>query len=66
MHDDEPSLHIYVDSIVLDTFHGLVELLTTMTEFNKYVTDPSIFSYIKLDLKEFILILFCISTGWWN
>jgi hypothetical protein len=55
LHDDEPSWHIFVDSIVLDTFHGLVELLTSMTKLNKYVFDPSLVSFIKLDLKDFLL-----------
>jgi hypothetical protein len=31
LHDDEPFLHISVNSIVFDTFHGLIELLTAMT-----------------------------------
>jgi hypothetical protein len=35
LHDDEPSWHIFVDSIVLDTSHGLVELFTAMTKLNK-------------------------------
>jgi hypothetical protein len=43
MHNDEPSLHISHDSIILDTFHGFVEVLVTMTKFNKYVLDPFIF-----------------------
>jgi hypothetical protein len=63
MHDDEPSQHISVDSIILDTFHGLVELLITMTELNKYVFDLCFFFYIKLDLKDFFFIPLCISIG---
>jgi hypothetical protein len=43
LHNDEPSLHIFHDSIILDTSHGFVELLVTMTKFNKYVLDPFIF-----------------------
>ncbi len=35
VHDDEPSWHIYVDSLVLNISHGFVELLTTMMDFNK-------------------------------
>ncbi len=55
LHNDEPSWHISIDSIVLDTSHdGLVELLTTMTELNKYVLKPFLFSYIKLNLSDFI------------
>ncbi len=66
LHDDEPSWHISVDSIVLDTFHGLIELLTAKIELNKYVLKPFIFSYIELDLNDFVLIIFYISTGWWS
>jgi hypothetical protein len=44
-----------MDSIFLDTFHGLVELLTSMMEFNKYVLDPSFVSYIKVRFKGFCL-----------
>jgi hypothetical protein len=54
LHNDEPSWHIFVDSIVLDTSHGLVEFLTTMTKLNKYAFEPSLVSYIKLDLKDFV------------
>ncbi len=39
MHNDEPSWHIFVDSIVLNTSHELVELLIATIEFNKYVLD---------------------------
>jgi hypothetical protein len=52
----KPSWHISIDSIVLDTSHGLVELLTTMIELNKYAFDPFLVFYIKLDLKDFVLI----------
>ncbi len=52
----KPSWHISIDSILLDTSHGLVELLTTMIQLNKYAFDPSFVSYIKLDLKDFVLI----------
>jgi hypothetical protein len=44
LHDDEPSWHIFVDSVFLNTFHGLVELLTVMMELIRYVFDPSFFS----------------------
>jgi len=30
LQNDEPSWHIFVDSVVLDISHGLVELLTAM------------------------------------
>jgi hypothetical protein len=40
LHDDEPSWHIFIDSIVLDTSHGLFELLIAMIELNKYVFEP--------------------------
>ncbi len=67
LHDDEPSWHIFIDSIVLDTSHdGLVELLTTMTKFNKYVLKLTLFWYIKLNLNDFVIIIFCISTSWWS
>jgi hypothetical protein len=38
LHNDEPSLHIS---------HGFVELLVIMTKFNKYVSDPFIFSTLS-------------------
>jgi hypothetical protein len=56
LHDDEPSWHIYVDSIILDTSHGFVELFIAMMKPNKYALDPSFVSYIKLDLKDFVFI----------
>jgi hypothetical protein len=34
VHDDD-AWHISMDSILLDTFHGLVELLIVMTNLNK-------------------------------
>jgi hypothetical protein len=37
LHNDDLSWHIFVDSILLDIFHGLVELFTTMIDLNKYV-----------------------------
>jgi hypothetical protein len=43
-----------MDSIVLDTFHGLVELLIAMMEFNKYVFDRSFISYIKVRFKRIL------------
>jgi hypothetical protein len=66
LHVDEPSWHISIDSIVLDTFHELVEFYTAMTKLNKYVLEPSFFSYIKLNLNDFVLITFYISIGQWN
>jgi hypothetical protein len=30
LHNDEPSWHISIDSIILDTFHGLIELFIAM------------------------------------
>jgi hypothetical protein len=35
VHNDEPSWHIYMDFIILDTSHEFVELLTTMMDLNK-------------------------------
>jgi hypothetical protein len=35
VHNDKPSWHIYVDSIVLDTSHKFVKLFTTMMDLNK-------------------------------
>jgi hypothetical protein len=35
VYDDDVSWHISMDSILLDTSHGLVELLTIMTNLNK-------------------------------
>jgi hypothetical protein len=61
--DDQPSWHIFVDSIVLDTSDGLVELLNAMMKLNKYVIDLSFISYIKLDLKDFVFIPLCIFVG---
>jgi hypothetical protein len=66
LHDDEPSWHISIDSIFLDTSHGLVELLTAMMEFNKYVLEPSFFSYITLDLNDCVITTLFISTSWWS
>jgi hypothetical protein len=66
MHDDEPSRHIYGDSIVVDTSHKLVELLITMMRFNKFVFDLSFVSYIKLYSKDFLFIILPIFVGWWN
>jgi hypothetical protein len=43
-----------MDSIVLDTSHGLVELLIAMMELNKYVFDPSFISYIKVRFKRIL------------
>ncbi len=60
LHNDEPSWHISMDSIVFDTFHGLVELLIAMTKLNKYVVDPFFIFQIKLDLKDFVFIPLCI------
>jgi hypothetical protein len=37
IHSDDVEWHVYVDSFVLDTTCELVELLTTMTNLNKYV-----------------------------
>ncbi len=65
LHDDEPFWHIFVDSNVLDTFHGLVELLPAMTKFNKCILDL-FFPYIKLYLKNFVLILLYISAHWYK
>jgi hypothetical protein len=65
LHNDEPSWHISIDSIILDTFHGLMGLIA-MTEFNKYVREPSFFPYVKLDLNDYALIILCIFAGWWN
>jgi hypothetical protein len=31
LHNDEPSWHISIDSIIFDTFQGLAELLIAMT-----------------------------------
>jgi hypothetical protein len=45
--------------------HGLVKLLIAMMRF-KYVFEPSFFSYIKLDLNDFVLIILYISIGQWN
>jgi hypothetical protein len=67
LHDDEPFWHISSDSIVLvNTSHGLVELFIAMTEVNKYVLEPFFFSYIKLNLNNFILITLCIFASWWS
>ncbi len=66
LQDDEPFQHIFVDSIVLDTSHGFIELLITMMELNKYVIDPSFVSIIKLNLEDFVLIPLCIFVGWWS
>jgi len=52
LQDDEPSWHIFVDSIIFDTSHGLVEFFIAMMELNKYVLDPSFVSYIKFNLKD--------------
>jgi len=52
LHNDEPSWYIFMDSIVLETSHGLVELLIAMMELNKYVFDPSFISYIKVRFKR--------------
>ncbi len=35
LHSDDPSWHIFADSILLNTFEGLVELLIAMTNLNK-------------------------------
>jgi hypothetical protein len=35
LHSDEPSWHINADLILLNTFHVLVELLTSMIDLNK-------------------------------
>jgi hypothetical protein len=37
VHNENVSWHISVDFILLDTSHGLVELLVAMTELNKFV-----------------------------
>jgi hypothetical protein len=66
LHNDGPSWHIYIDSIILDTSHGLVELLIAMTKFNKYVLEPFFFSYVKLDLNDYVLITLSIFAGWWS
>ncbi len=66
LHNDEPSQYISIDCIVLDIFHGLVEPLIAMTKFNKYVFEPSFFSYMKLDLNDFFFIIFCIFASWWS
>lgn len=63
LQDDEPSYHISIDSIILNTFHGLVEFFTATMELNKYVLDHSLVSYIKLNSKDFVFIPFGISVG---
>ncbi len=40
VYDDDVSWHISMDSILLDVFHGLVELLTIMTDLNKSFFNP--------------------------
>jgi hypothetical protein len=35
VHGDDASWHIFVDPILMDTFHGLVELLIAMTDLNR-------------------------------
>jgi hypothetical protein len=35
LQDDDPSWHIFVNFILLNTPEGLMELLTTMTNLNK-------------------------------
>jgi hypothetical protein len=35
-------------------------------ELNKYVSNHSFVSYIKIDLKDLIFIPFNISIGWWS
>jgi hypothetical protein len=35
VHGDDASWHISMDSILMDTFHGLVELLTAMIDLNR-------------------------------
>lgn len=37
VHNENVSWHISIDFILLDTSHGLVELLVAMTKLNKYV-----------------------------
>ncbi len=39
LHTGEPFWHISIDSIVLDTSHGLIKLLIAMTKLNMYVLD---------------------------
>jgi hypothetical protein len=36
LHNDDPSWHIYANSILFDTFERLVELLTTMIDLNMW------------------------------
>jgi hypothetical protein len=67
LHNDEPSWHIFIDSIVLDTSHGCVELLIAMTKLNKYVFDLSIvFLHQVLDSKDFVFIILNIFIGLWS
>jgi hypothetical protein len=46
-HPNEPKWHIKVNSFVLDTTNGLVELFTTMTNINKWNSILTIHSYFK-------------------
>jgi hypothetical protein len=47
-----------MDSIVLDTSHGLVELLIAMMELNKYVLDLFLFPTSNLNLRILFSFLF--------
>ncbi len=53
LHNDEPSWHISMDSIIFDTSHGPIELLPAMMELSKYVLDPYFVSHIKARFKGF-------------
>lgn len=45
LHIDEPFWHISIDSILLDTCHGLEDLCTAMTNLNEYVFFPFVYFY---------------------
>jgi hypothetical protein len=44
-HPNKPNWHIKVDSFVLDTTNGLIKLLTTMTNINKWVSIVDVYSF---------------------
>jgi hypothetical protein len=56
-HIDEPFWHIFIDSILLDIYHELEELLTTMIDLNKYVFFPCVYFYYSSKIEYVIFLL---------
>jgi len=56
LHIDEPFWHISIDSILLDIYHGLEELLTAMIDLNKYIFFPCV--YFTIVQKSNMLFFF--------